>query len=64
MSDHSFLGFPAFFIAVCYHTPYASPWIMLPIAIYVFDLFMRSLRVRMKDPLLIRAGDGMTIVST
>ncbi|KAJ7138880.1 hypothetical protein C8R46DRAFT_1136442 [Mycena filopes] len=41
-----FLTFPAFFITICYHTIYATPWIFPPLALYGVDLLFRVLRWR------------------
>ncbi|KAJ7199408.1 hypothetical protein GGX14DRAFT_661928 [Mycena pura] len=41
-----FLTFPAFFITICYHTIYAMPWIVPPVAFYAADLLLRILRWR------------------
>ncbi|KAJ7164427.1 iron reductase [Mycena filopes] len=41
-----FLTFPAFFVTICYHTIYASPWIFPPLAFYGADLLLRVLRWR------------------
>ncbi|KAJ7199386.1 ferric reductase like transmembrane component-domain-containing protein, partial [Mycena pura] len=41
-----FLTFPAFFITICYHTIYAMPWIVPPVAFYGADLLLRILRWR------------------
>ncbi|KAK7036346.1 iron reductase [Favolaschia claudopus] len=38
-----YLLFPAFFITLCYHTIYASPWIFPPLAFYAADLLLRIL---------------------
>ncbi|KAJ7118343.1 hypothetical protein C8R44DRAFT_625928 [Mycena epipterygia] len=41
-----FLTFPAFFITICYHTLYASPWIFPPLAFYGADVVLRLFRFR------------------
>ncbi|KAJ6458581.1 iron reductase [Mycena vitilis] len=41
-----YLTFPAFFITICYHTLYASPWIFPPLAFYAADVLVRVLRWR------------------
>ncbi|KAJ6529454.1 hypothetical protein DFH09DRAFT_1250430 [Mycena vulgaris] len=41
-----FLAFPAFFITLCYHTIYATPWIFPPIAFYAADVLLRVVRWR------------------
>lgn len=60
---HSILSFIAFFVTICYHTIYASPWIFPPLALYGSDLFMRMLRLRIKDAVLVPIGNQMTLVS-
>ncbi|KDQ49465.1 hypothetical protein JAAARDRAFT_187039 [Jaapia argillacea MUCL 33604] len=55
-------GFVAFFITICYHTPFASPWIFPPLAFYGLDLVLRMGRYRVKDALLIHVGSGMTLI--
>lgn len=59
---HSVLGYVAFFITICYHTIYASPWIFPPLAFYGLDLLMRMLRYRIKDAVLVPVGKQMTLV--
>ena len=56
------LGFISFFIALCYHTIYASPWIFPPLAFYGFDIVLRMLRHRIKDAVLVPVGSQMTLV--
>ncbi|KAF5352252.1 hypothetical protein D9757_012517 [Collybiopsis confluens] len=56
------LGFVAFFITICYHTIYAIPWIFPPLAFYAADMFMRMLRVRIKDAGLTAVDSNMTLV--
>ena len=60
--SRSTLGYAAFFITICVHTPYAEPWIFPCIAFYGFDLLFRMLRARVKDAVLIPVGDHMTLV--
>lgn len=60
----SFIAFPAFFITLCYHTIYAAPWIIPPVAFYAFDVLMRMARYRIKDAWLTRVDGQMTIVNT
>jgi ferric-chelate reductase len=57
------LGFVAFFITICYHTPYATPWIFPPLAFYGLDLLMRMFRYTIKDATLVPIDDQMTLVS-
>ncbi|KAJ3889050.1 iron reductase [Lentinula edodes] len=56
------LGFVAFFITICYHTIYAVPWIFPPLAFYAADMFMRMLRVRIKDAYLTAVDSNMTLI--
>ncbi|KAJ4480196.1 iron reductase [Lentinula aciculospora] len=56
------LGFVAFFITICYHTVYAPPWIFPPLAFYAADIFMRMLRVRIKDADLTAVDSNMTLI--
>lgn len=58
----SVLGFVSFFVTLCYHTIYASPWIFPPLAFYGFDILLRLFRYRIKDAELIPVGNQMTIV--
>ncbi|KAL4263678.1 Ferric/Cupric Reductase Transmembrane Component [Pleurotus pulmonarius] len=57
------LGFVAFFVTLCYHTIYASPWIFPPLAFYGFDILLRLFRYRIKDAELIPVGNQMTIIN-
>ncbi|KAJ7590895.1 hypothetical protein C8J56DRAFT_782506 [Mycena floridula] len=57
------LGFPAFFITLCYHTIYASPWIFPPLAFYGLDILLRMFRFRIKDASLISVDSQMTIAN-
>ena len=59
----SVLGFVAFYITVCYHTTYASPWIYPPLAFYGFDMLMRMFRFTIKDATLVPVDNQMTLVS-
>ncbi|KAI0071226.1 hypothetical protein K474DRAFT_1652757 [Panus rudis PR-1116 ss-1] len=56
------LGFVAFFVTICYHTPYASPWIFPPLALYGLDLFLRLLRYRIKEASLVAVDQNMTLI--
>ncbi|KIM37682.1 hypothetical protein M413DRAFT_448216 [Hebeloma cylindrosporum] len=56
------LSFIAFFVAICYHTIYSSPWIFTPLALYGLDLLMRMFRHRIKDAVLVPIGNQMTLV--
>jgi len=55
------LTFVSFFITICYHTPFARPWIYPALAFYGLDLLMRMYRFRIKDASLIPMRD-MTII--
>jgi ferric-chelate reductase len=57
----SVLTYVSFFITICYHTPFARPWIYPALAFYGLDLFMRPFRFRVKDASLTPMRD-MTIV--
>jgi hypothetical protein len=59
----SVLAFVAFFVVICYHTIYASPWIVPPLAFYGLDMLMRMFKYRIKDATLTPVDDQMTIVS-
>ncbi len=62
--DHgvaSILTYVSFFITICYHTPFARPWIYPALAFYGLDLLMRLFRFRIKDASLTPMR-GMTIV--
>lgn len=59
---NSVLGYVAFFITICYHTPYAKPWIYPPLAFYGFDLLLRLLRFRLKDATFTAVDRQMTLV--
>ena len=59
----SMLSFIAFFVTICYHTIYSSPWIFSPLALYGLDLLMRMFRHRIKDAVLVPIGNQMTLVS-
>ncbi|PBK65298.1 iron reductase [Armillaria solidipes] len=56
------LGFVAFFITICYHTTYASPWIFPPLALYGLDMLMRLFRYRIKDATVTAVDNQMTII--
>jgi len=57
------LGYSAFFITICTHTPYASPWIFPPIAFYGLDLLLRMFKFRIKDATLVPVGKQMTLIN-
>jgi ferric-chelate reductase len=48
---------------ICYHTPYAEPWIYPPIAFWGLDLVLRLVRFRFKDAYLTAVDQQMTFVS-
>ncbi|KAH9926613.1 iron reductase [Epithele typhae] len=56
------LGYVAFFITICYHTTYASPWIFPPLAFYGFDILLRVFRYRIKDATLVPVDTNMTLI--
>ncbi|CAE6495235.1 unnamed protein product [Rhizoctonia solani] len=55
------LGYVAFFIMICYHTPYAEPWIYPPIAFWGLDILLRLVRFRIKDAYATAVDQQMTI---
>ncbi|KIY45553.1 hypothetical protein FISHEDRAFT_66860 [Fistulina hepatica ATCC 64428] len=55
-------GFPAFFITICYHTPYAPPWIYPPLALYALDLTLRLFRYRIEQVVLETVDAQMTLI--
>ena len=61
--NYSVLAFVSFFITICYHTIYASPWIFPPLAFYGADVLLRMFRYRIKDATLTPIDNQMTIVS-
>ncbi|KAM5531189.1 hypothetical protein V8D89_015159 [Ganoderma adspersum] len=56
------LGYVAFFITVCYHTIYATPWIFPPLAFYGLDILLRMFRYRIKDATLVPVDNNMTLI--
>ena len=60
--SYSTLGYVAFFITICVHTPYAEPWIFPCLAFYGCDLVFRMFRSRVKDAVLVPVGNQMTLV--
>lgn len=58
------LGYVAFFITICYHTTYATPWIFPPLAFYGFDMLLRLFRYRIKDATLVPVDGNMTLVNS
>jgi hypothetical protein len=58
----SVLTYIAFFVTICYHTIYASPWIFPPLAFYGADVLSRLLRYRIKDGILTVQDAQMTLV--
>ncbi|KAF8587338.1 iron reductase [Ramaria rubella] len=56
------LGYVGFFVVICYHTLYAVPWIFPPLAFYGLDLFVRMIRFRIKDAILVPPDNHMTLV--
>lgn len=65
-SAHSFfrsiVTYVSFFVALCYHTPYARPWIYAPLAFYGFDLCLRLFKYRVKDATIEAVSNQMTLV--
>ncbi len=58
----SILSFVAFFVTICYHTIYATPWIFPPLALYGLDMLLRFFRYRIKDATLAPISNQLTIV--
>ncbi|TBU24548.1 iron reductase [Dichomitus squalens] len=56
------LSYVAFFVTICYHTIYASPWIFPPLAFYGFDILLRMFRYRIKDATLVHVDNNMTLI--
>ncbi|KAG8773150.1 hypothetical protein FRC12_002697 [Ceratobasidium sp. 428] len=56
------LGYMVFFIMICYHTPYAEPWIFPPITFWGLDLVIRLVRFRLKDAYLTSVDQQMTLI--
>ncbi|KAJ7931052.1 iron reductase [Mycena leptocephala] len=61
-SYSSFLTFPAFFVTICYHTPFASPWIIPPVAFYAFDVLLRLLKFRVVVAPVRACEGGISVV--
>jgi len=58
----SILTYVAFFVTICYHTIYSSPWIFPPLAFYGADVLLRLFRYRIKDATLTAQDADMTLV--
>lgn len=58
----SILASVAFFVTICYHTIYASPWIFPPLAFYGLDMLLRFFRYRIKDATLTPISNQITMV--
>ncbi|KAG1873923.1 iron reductase [Suillus subluteus] len=56
------LTYVAFFVTICYHTLYASPWIFPPLALYGADVLLRLFRYRIKDATLTAQDAHMTLI--
>ncbi|KAG1830120.1 iron reductase [Suillus variegatus] len=56
------LTYVAFFVTICYHTMYASPWIFPPLAFYGADVLLRLFRYRIKDATLTAQDAHMTLI--
>ncbi|KAJ6529419.1 hypothetical protein DFH09DRAFT_1093996 [Mycena vulgaris] len=57
-----FLAFPAFFITLCYHTIYATPWIFPPIAFYAADVLLRVVRWRVVVARVEGRAGGLSLI--
>ncbi|KAJ7676603.1 hypothetical protein DFH06DRAFT_1079741 [Mycena polygramma] len=58
-----FLTFPAFFVTICYHTPFATPWIFPPLAFYALDVLLRLLKLRIVVARVRACPGGMSVIS-
>ncbi|KAG1893580.1 iron reductase [Suillus fuscotomentosus] len=56
------LTYVAFFVTICYHMLYASPWIFPPLAFYGSDVLLRLFRYRIKDATLTAQDAHMTLI--
>ncbi|KAF9476564.1 iron reductase [Pholiota conissans] len=56
------MGMVGFFVTLCYHTIYATPWIFPPMAFYGLDILLRMFRHRIKDAVLVPVGNQMTLI--
>ncbi|KAG1788976.1 uncharacterized protein HD556DRAFT_1495891 [Suillus plorans] len=56
------LTYVAFFVTICYHTLYASPWIFPPLAFYGADILLRLFRYRIKDATLTAQDVHMSLI--
>ncbi|KAG1897198.1 iron reductase [Suillus fuscotomentosus] len=56
------LIYVAFVVAMCYHTPYASPWIFPPLTFCGVDILLRLFRYRIKAATLTAQGTHMTMI--
>ncbi|KAG1827895.1 hypothetical protein EV424DRAFT_1554993 [Suillus variegatus] len=57
------LTYVTFFVTICYHTLYASPWIFPHLAFYGADVLLRLFRYRIKDATLTAQDAHMTFIS-
>ncbi|KAJ6502884.1 ferric reductase like transmembrane component-domain-containing protein [Mycena vitilis] len=57
------LTFPAFFVTICYHTPFATPWIFPPLAFYAVDVLLRLLKLRIVVARVRACPGGMSVIS-
>lgn len=51
-----------FFASVCYHTPYAIPWVVPAVAFFTFDFLARLIRMSFKDAYLEAPDKQITLV--
>ncbi|KAG1796550.1 hypothetical protein EV424DRAFT_1546980 [Suillus variegatus] len=56
------LTYVAFFVTICYHMLYASPWIFPPLAFYGADVLLRLFRYRIQDATLTAQDAHMTLI--
>ncbi|KAJ7107715.1 hypothetical protein C8R44DRAFT_637013 [Mycena epipterygia] len=58
-----YLTFPAFFVTICYHTPFVYPWIFPPVAFYAFDVLLRVLKFRVVVARVRACDGGLSVIS-
>jgi len=56
------ISYVSLFIVINYHTPYAVPWIIPPVAFYAFDIFVRMLRFRIRDATIVAFDQQLTLI--
>ncbi|KAJ7495621.1 ferric reductase like transmembrane component-domain-containing protein [Mycena latifolia] len=58
-----YLTFPAFFVAICYHTPFAPPWVVPPLAFLALDVLLRLLKARIMVARVRACPGGLSVIS-